>query len=275
MNVTVMNTPRPNATEPNVIKPNAIRPNATAIKATAAPIDPTLRMLKQAIDNNQLISLLKNYQLFPQLLREVLIDQAIAAYCCTSEEEQAALQRFLSQHQIVALEAQTTWLAQHKTTLEEVIARLKREIRIEKFKRDYWESQLEAYFLQRKDQLDQVIASIIRVIDRDVALELYFRLAEREQTFAEIAATYSQGAEAQTQGVIGPVELGQLHPDLAEHLRRNRSGQLVEACIAEWYVIAQVQQFIPAQLDESMRQRLLDELFEQWLQQQLEIMKSV
>jgi hypothetical protein len=39
--------------------------------------------------------------------------------------------------------------------------------------------------------------------------------------------------------------------------------------IGEWQVIVRVEHIIPAQLDEPMRQRLLKEQFEQWLQDQM------
>jgi hypothetical protein len=40
--------------------------------------------------------------------------------------------------------------------------------------------------------------------------------------------------------------------------------------LGDWWVITQLEQLMPAQLDETMRQRLLNELFENWLQEQLQ-----
>jgi hypothetical protein len=39
--------------------------------------------------------------------------------------------------------------------------------------------------------------------------------------------------------------------------------------LGEWLLIVRLEKLMPAQLDESMRQRLLGELFEAWLQEQL------
>jgi hypothetical protein len=36
----------------------------------------------------------------------------------------------------------------------------------------------------------------------------------------------------------------------------------------QWFVIIRPEQIIPAQLDKPMRQRLIDELFQIWLQEQ-------
>lgn len=40
--------------------------------------------------------------------------------------------------------------------------------------------------------------------------------------------------------------------------------------IGEWYVIVRLEKFIPAQMDESMRRRLLTECFNNWLKEQLD-----
>lgn len=78
-------------------------------------------------------------------------------------------------------------------------------MRIEKFKQATWGSKLESYFYERKQQLDQVVYSLIRTHDAAAAQELYFRLLENEQPFAEIAVLYSQGSEARTGGLIDPL----------------------------------------------------------------------
>jgi parvulin-like peptidyl-prolyl isomerase len=129
---------------------------------------------------------------------------------------------------------------------------------------------LESHFLKRKGQLDQVVYSLIRTKNKGIAEELYFRLEEQEQTFAELACEYSQGSEAQAGGIIGPVELGSIHPSLAQLLSISQPGQLWRPMpLGEWLLIVRLEKLIPVQLDELMRQRLLRELFEAWLQERL------
>ncbi|MBD0386053.1 MAG: peptidylprolyl isomerase [Nostoc sp. C3-bin3] len=93
---------------------------------------------------------------------------------------------------------------------------------------------------------------------------------------AEVARTFSKGSEAKSGGIIGPVELGTLSPNLAGLLRSSQSGQLWSPQpSAEGYVIVRLKKLIPARLDESMRQRLLNELFEAWLQEQMKGMGEI
>jgi parvulin-like peptidyl-prolyl isomerase len=230
-----------------------------------------LKIGNRTIAPEQIIPLLSTYQMLPQLLRESIIDQAIAPISCTPEEISEAYQQFREQNQLTSTTQQQTWLERYcmnQENLEEAL--IVRMLKIEKFKQASWGHQLESHFLKRKVQLDRAIYSLIRVQDKDMAGELYFRLQEREQTFAELAYEYSQSPESQTGGVTGPVELGTLHPNLAKLLSISQLGQLwPPKPLGEWWVIVRLEKLIPAQLSESTRKRLLQELFEAWLQEQM------
>jgi parvulin-like peptidyl-prolyl isomerase len=103
-----------------------------------------------------------------------------------------------------------------------------------------------------------------------MAQELYFRIQEGEQTLADLARQYSEGPEAQTGGLLGPVELSKPHPLMAQALSTNQPGQLLPPMRLEgWVVLLRLEQFLPCQLDEGMRQRLLNELFETWIAEQI------
>lgn len=219
-----------------------------------------LQIFDQEITAEEIIPLLSRYQILPHLIRELIIDRAIVEVEC-SDEEITAIQQQLKQNDDAIGE-------QTKRQSEEMIVR---SFKIQKFKQNQWQHKLESYFLQRKNQLDQVIYSLIRTQDVGVADELYFRLQEGEQTFTELATAYSQGAEAQTGGLIGPVEIGSYHPSLAQILMSNKPGQLIPPIqLEEWIAIIRIEKYIPAQLDDAMEQRLLNELFESWLHAQLE-----
>jgi len=222
------------------------------------------------ITAEEIIPLLAGYQMLPKLLRELLIDQAIAPIECTSEEKADACQQFDEKNQLTAETERQAWLAHYGMNSEQLEALATRELRIEKFKRANWGHRLESYFLTHKSKLDKVIYSLIRTKDVGIAQELYFRILEGEQSFAEVARAYSQGPETQTGGLIGPVELSVPHPALAQILAVGQPGQLWSPTrVGEWLVIVRLEKRIPAQLDESMRRQLLNHLFEAWLAEQM------
>lgn len=222
------------------------------------------------IKAEEIPSLLKRYQLMPQFLKEVIIDHAIADIECSPEEQQAALEKFAAQHQLTSAEAQQAWLKSQDLTPEDLQAIAERPIKVEKFKQSTWSNKVENYFVSRKSSLDHTVYSLIRTKNGGLAHELYFRILEGEQSFAEIAREYSEGPESRTGGLLGPVPLSQPHPAISKLLSVSQPGQLwAPRPLAEWMVIIRLEKFIPAQLDESMRRRLIDELFETWLREQV------
>src|SRR4028119_2379817 len=229
-----------------------------------------LQVGDRTIKAEEIIPLLAGYQMLPSLLRELIIDQAIASLECTSEEKAKSLEQFYQQNQITDEAIKSAWLKHHRMTFEQLEALATRGLLIEKFKQATWGHKLESYFLGRKAQLERVIYSLIRTQDPGIAQELYFRIQEGEQSFADLAREYSQGAEAQTGGLIGPIELSVPHPNLAQMLRLSQPGQLCPPIrLGEWFVVVRLDKFIPAQLDAPMRQRLLNECFNTWLSEQL------
>lgn len=229
-----------------------------------------LKIGNRTVSAEDIVPLMARYQMLPQFLQELLIDEAIADIECTDEEQQKARETFFQQQQLTTPEAQQTWLNHYRMTPDQLQARATRELRIEKYKVARWGPKLESYFLERKGSLDRVIYSLIRTKDLGIAQELYFRISEGEQTFAEVAREYSQGPESQTDGLIGPVELSVPHPVLGQMLSISQPGQLCPPTrVGEWVVIVRLERFIPAQLDDAMRQRLLNECFQDWIKQQL------
>lgn len=218
----------------------------------------------------EFLLLLKRYQLLPVVVKELTIDRAIAAVECSHDEQIAALKQFYDRYDLSSEDRLVRWLDVCYLDRQQLVEIAVRNFKIEKFKQQTWGNKTESYFLKRKGQLDKAIYSLIRTSDLGIAQEIYFRLIDSEQTFAQIASQYSQGVESQTGGLIGPVELSKLHPAIAQLIATQPVGQVCPPIqLEQWYVIIRPDKIIPAQLDESMRQRLIDELFQIWLQTQL------
>ena len=229
-----------------------------------------LQVGDRTITGDQIVPLLKQYGIMPQLLREIVIDGAIANFPLTQEENMQAYKQFYQEQKLNAEAELQAWLEANGLDREHLDYLATRNIKLERFKKHTWGDKLDSYFLQRKAKLDRVIYSLIRVSDIGIAQELFFRIQEGEQTFSNVAREYSQGAEAQTGGILGPVELGVPHPILANLLATSQPGHLLPPTrLGEWIVIVRLEKFLPALLDEATQQRLINELFEMWLQAQV------
>lgn len=208
--------------------------------------------------------------MLPQLWREIAIDKAIAGIELTQEQTDLAHKQFDARFGLTERSERTAWGAARGMTRAQVETIATREMKLDLFKTATWGHCLESSFLTHKSKLDKVIYSLLRTTQQEVATELYFRIEAGEQSFAECARAYSQGPEAQTGGLLGPMELTQPHPTIAKMLSISQPGQLHSPIqLGEWFVILRLEKFIGAVLDEPMRQQLLNSLFESWIQQEI------
>lgn len=218
----------------------------------------------------QLPALLDELDLWPLLLRRHLERIQSGDYCPTRDEQIAFQQAFVSRERITDLTSLNSWLQSQGISEQQMSQRLFRDLQLEQFKQATFGPRIEPLFLERKASLDRVLYSLLRVRERVKAIELQHRLQEEEATFADLASTYSEGIEQQLNGLIGPMELGRINPVLAERLRVSTPGQLWPPFeVAGWWVLLRHERHLPAQLDDSMRQRLLNEMYELWMREQV------
>lgn len=234
-----------------------------------------VQVSNRTITPAEVIPMLASYRMLPLLWREVIIDSAIAPIQLSQSEQNQALDQFYKKHQLSNQVERQAWSKRYGMSFEQLNEVAIRELKIEKFKQATWESKLESHFLSHKAQLDKVVYSLIRTKQSEIVQELFFRIRAGEQSFAELAREYSQGSEAHTDGLIGPVELSVPHPHLAKMLAMSKPGQLWHPTrLGEWFVIVRLEKLIPAQLDEVMRQQLLHNLFEQWISEQFALLQQ-
>jgi parvulin-like peptidyl-prolyl isomerase len=230
------------------------------------------RLSQHQISGEEVVGLLQQYGLLPQLQRELIIDTELASVECTAEEIFSAYKTFYHEQQINSDEDRYIWLEQNNFSLAQFEQLIMRTIKLDRFKLENFANKVDSYFLQRKSQLDRASYSLLRVKDFHLAQELFFQIQASEATFAELAHQYSGGQEAENGGSIGPHELSIPHPTLAQKLRSLKAGELAYPIqILDWFAIVKLEKYLPAQLDDPMRIRLTDELYDRWLQEKLKV----
>ena len=124
--------------------------------------------------------------------------------------------------------------------------------------RERWGSDLQTIFLHRKAEFDQVTYSFLRLLDGELAQELYLQIKEGEASFSDLASQFSGGPEKRTGGLIGPVPLSNPHPALAKLLQVSKPGRLWSPKQLEgWWVLVRLEKLQPATLDPALQERLL------------------
>jgi hypothetical protein len=233
---------------------------------STAMTTPPLLLAGTSVPLEQLPALLLELDLMPLLLRRHIERSQSAGFIPTREQQVEFQQAFLARERITDQASLGAWLQRQGISEPQMSQRLFVALQLELFQQSTFGPRIEPLFLERKADLDRVTYSLLRVRERAKAVELHLRLEEEEATFADLASTFSEGVEKQVNGLIGPMELGRINPVLAERLRISTPGQLWPPFEAEgWWVLLRHERHWPAQLDAGMRQRLLNEMYEQWL----------
>lgn len=114
----------------------------------------TLKIGNRTIAGDELIPLLAGYRMLPQLRRELIIDEAIAAIELTLEEPALAQQQFFAKHQLSTPEKRQAWAENYSLQVEQLSNLAQREYQMEKFKIATWFPKIQSYFLTHKSQFD-------------------------------------------------------------------------------------------------------------------------
>lgn len=236
---------------------------------------PWLQLGNRTLHLEELPVLLERSRLLIPLFRRLLLEACIAGVAVSQEEQMAFQQRFLAQNGIDSAEKLQAWLQKANLSEEQASRNILEALQLETYKNQRFGSEVEKIFLDTKEQRDRVVYSLLRVKDQAAAQELHLRLEEGDATFTDLSQEHSAGPERETGGLIGPIAMGRLHPQLAELLRISKPGQLWHPMpIDDWWVIVRLDKKLPAQLDEAMETQIRDECFEQWLKQQLDVLEQ-
>ena len=213
------------------------------------------------------LALLAQHGLLRPLLRQIQVQNALAQESLQEEEREQAMAAFAQERQLGSGAELEQWRQEQLLTRDALIALIERPLRLRRHGERLFRAKAEARFLDRKNQLDRVVYSLIRLADEGLARELYLRLEEGDSNFADLAAAYSEGPERSTRGVVGPAPLTQAHPLLVERLRTASPGVVQEPFrIERWWLVFRLESLTPATFDAAMAEQMSQELFEEWLE---------
>ena len=146
--------------------------------------------------------LLDDLDLLPLFVRQFVERKICHNIHPTDAEQLENLHRFLKKNNIFSNSDLEAFLSKDKLTENALSLKLYRLLQIEIYKKTNYSSQLESVFLMQKSKLDKVMYSMIRSKERSKIAELYLRIEEKEETFADLASQYSEGIEKQINGLI-------------------------------------------------------------------------
>lgn len=230
----------------------------------------SLKLSDHEILPEHFISFLTELDLLPSVIRRHIERSVCVDFTPTDSEQVSFQQTFLIREKIDTPEALASWLETNDISEPQLSKQIFHALQLQQFKQKKFSNQVETSFLERKVNLDQVMYSMIRTSERAKAHELHLRIMEEEASFGDLASNYSEGIEQQFNGLIGPIELGRINPSISERLRISKEGQLWDPFELEgWWLLIRLEKSMPACLDVSMHQRIMDELYNTWIRKKI------
>ena len=213
-----------------------------------------------------ILSSIKAYPLWPTLVREALLDRAISGIEVPENEAETLWRGWCDRNEVDPEKP----LFEGLSPVEMRKAAL-RERRIELFKEQTFGKHLPEYFRARKKTLDRVALEIVQFHHEGVAEEALFRCRGGEQSLEEAAheLAHRDGGEPPVKR-IGPIALSRLSVGLNALVSGTKPGAIRgPRKIGQYHVVVRILEIREAALDDRMRHRLLVELLNQWIEQQM------
>ena len=219
--------------------------------------------------------LLEKHNLLKPLIQQEILSKILENTVLDIKDKDSIKKLFIEKKQFKNNEEFDDWLISENLEEEEFLEKISKPFKLNQHCKEKFSHKSDSRFLERKSELDQVIYSLVRVKSLFEANELYLRVQEKEECLCDVAKEHSQGDEKNTLGVIGPVPMNQGHPSLSEVLKSNAPGALVPPFKVEsWWLFLRIESVIEAKLDENMETKMSNELFQEWLEEETDLIMS-
>ncbi|WP_269623830.1 peptidylprolyl isomerase [Prochlorococcus marinus] len=212
------------------------------------------------------INLLKKNKLLKTLIKIELTKNVLQDVAIEKEKEDKVINNFKTNYGIEKDEGYQAWLKDNDFSDQEFRNLALYEMRHKKYCKENFDNKVGARFLERKNDLDIIVYSLIRTRDFNKAKEIYLRILEKEADLGDLASQFSEGLESKTRGIVGPTQIGASHPKLAQVLRQSKPGEIQPPFEVDGsYLLVRVESFEPSKLDDFMREKMREELFNVWI----------
>lgn len=190
----------------------------------------------------------------------------------TEETAEQLLQDFCRTQELTDLAVLDLWLQENNITLQALSDTLQRQWGMQQLVQKISQPRLHECFIRRKLQLDQVYLSCIIVQAEALASELYEQVKEGN-AFEQLAQRYSLDDTSRTGGMLPPIAREALSDDLRAALEATQAGELVgPLAVDDRWCLFRLEKILPAALEGDIQTQLQNELFQQWLAEQVAAM---
>ncbi|MBW4509360.1 MAG: peptidylprolyl isomerase [Scytonematopsis contorta HA4267-MV1] len=168
-----------------------------------------------------------------------------------------------------------TWLEKNHLSVTQFEELVHNKVLSRKLANHLFSGQVEKFFYEHRLNYDTAVIYEVTFEDRGLALELFYALQEYEITWAEIARLYIKEPELRRAGGYrGARHRKEFRPEIAAAIFAATPPQILKPITTQKGVyLIWVEEIIQPQLDEQLREKIMDELFSNWLKKEIEYLE--
>jgi parvulin-like peptidyl-prolyl isomerase len=191
-------------------------------------------------------------------------------------ELQEGADRFRVANKLESTNATERWLHDRMLSMDDFEQLVTTNLLTYKVADRLFSEQVAPYFHQ--NILNYAAATIYEVVvnDRNLAIELFYAIQEGDMSFADVAKRYGQDAETQRKGgYLGSVPRQKMLPEVSAAVFAAKPPQIIEPILsAKGVYLIWVEEIVNPTLDDSLREQIRWQLFQDWLQQKITSLRS-
>jgi len=204
--------------------------------------------------------------------REIVIDRLIHDEKESDSPEDELIQSYLKSNCINTQEELSRWMLKLNLDKSSLLVRAQRHAKWIKICEKKYKNQAATIFLKNKAKLDKVSYSMIWIEDEALANEVFVRIKEGECSIDDAILLSSNPPQGLAIGRVGPLKLLELPDALAELLRISQPKQVWPPIKVEnGWAIVKNEKLWPAVFNKEEKSKLLIELGEQWIAEEIKI----
>ncbi|MGA7932280.1 MAG: peptidylprolyl isomerase [Kovacikia sp.] len=240
-----------------------------------ATFNPTKPLNKQE-ELETIVSHLRQTFQFKQV-RDALLYQEIIAWHAeqkgievTPEEIQIESDQFRHQQHLEKASETLAWLHEQQTSTEDFEEGLQKQVLRRKLAEHLFSQKAEQVFAENQLEYDRAALYQITFSSEVLAYELLYRIQDQEISFFEVAHQFDTDEQrARRCGYAGEVSRWEMKPDLAATAFGTPIGEIAGPVGNDqgWHLLL-VERILPAELSPSLHQKLIEDLFKHWLEQE-------
>lgn len=229
------------------------------------------------IDSDKIVEHLKHEIQLKEVQCKILHKEIVAQTAeernikVSSEEIQQAADTFRRTNNLENAEQTYQWLSDQLITAEDWEEGIHNRLLIQKVAEHLFQTQIETYFAQNKSRYEQAILYRLSVPYEPLAQELFYQIEEEEISFFEAAHLYdSNEARRLACGFEGKLARWQVNPAVSARIFGANPRELIGVIPSDpGYELWMVEDFIPPMLTPEIRENILDVLFREWLDSEI------